>query len=57
MSGNYTVTLRHDEGTIALTIHAESADEAARRICAIEGAPLRAVVSVTGNPSAEERSE
>lgn len=43
----YTVTMRHDTGTVAITTTATSPDSAARIVCAAEGAPRRSVQSVT----------
>jgi hypothetical protein len=43
----YTVTMRHDNGTIDITTSATSAESAAAFVCAAEGAPTRSVVSVT----------
>ena len=46
MVRDYVVTLRHDAGRIRIRIYAESVEDAARRACAVELAPLRAVESV-----------
>jgi hypothetical protein len=43
----YTVTLRHDAGTYALTLTARDAEHAARLACDIEHAPPRSVIDVT----------
>jgi hypothetical protein len=46
MMRRYAVRLRHDGGTVRLVIAARCMDEAAERVCAIEGAPRSAVLSV-----------
>lgn len=40
----FIVTMRHDAGTVRVLVAASSADDAARIVCAAEGAPLSAVV-------------
>jgi hypothetical protein len=42
----WTVTMRHDGGTVDITMSAPSADEAVRRVCTAENAPLRSAVAV-----------
>lgn len=43
---DYRVKMSHDRGTITFRIRATSATSAAERICALENAPRRAVLSV-----------
>lgn len=43
----YEVKLRHDRGVVAVTIAAQDASSAIDRVCLIERAPRRAVLSVT----------
>lgn len=42
----YHVTMKHDTGTVVLTIAARSRAEATRLACEAENAPLRSAVSV-----------
>lgn len=42
----YTITLKHDTGTIRLTISAENIADAVKGVCTIEGAPECAVINV-----------
>lgn len=42
----YDVVMRHDTGRITIRTAAASAEDAARNVCAAEGAPSRSVVSV-----------
>lgn len=42
----YHFTLKHDEGTICLSIIARSATSAARRILEIERAPFRSIQAI-----------
>lgn len=44
--GQWTVKLRHDNGTVQLSLAADTARDAIARVCGIEGAPPSAVVSV-----------
>lgn len=42
----YAVTMRHDGGRVRLRVKAASERQAAERACAIERAPMRAVLGV-----------
>lgn len=44
--GQWTVKLRHDRGTVQLSLAADTARDVIDRVCGIEGAPASAVVSV-----------
>jgi formiminotetrahydrofolate cyclodeaminase len=45
----YTVTLKHDNGKVRLSINAESITDAIKAVLIIEGAPESAIVNVKVN--------
>jgi formiminotetrahydrofolate cyclodeaminase len=45
----YTVTLKHDNGKVRLSINAESITDAIKAVLIIEGAPESAIVNVKLN--------
>jgi formiminotetrahydrofolate cyclodeaminase len=45
----YTVTLKHDNGKVRLSINAESITDAIKAVLIIEGAPECAIVNVKVN--------
>lgn len=44
---SYVVTLRHDAGVIGIRTAASNAEDAVALVCRVEGAPFRAVISVS----------
>lgn len=42
----FKIKLKHDKGTVIVTIHAMSEDYAIQQICNIEGCPKEAIIYV-----------